>query len=59
MLRGRATIRSGTISAAITVRAIDDSIPESDETVRLRLSPNPNYNVSSPSTAIVTIHSNE
>jgi hypothetical protein len=59
MLRGRATIPSGKTSATITVRPIDDSIPESDETVRLTLSPNPSYIVGSPNTATVTIHSNE
>ncbi len=58
-LRGRATIRTGASSAKVQVRPIDDTIPESDETVILTLSPNANYTVGSPNTGTVTIHSNE
>jgi len=58
-LRGRATIRAGATTAKIQVRPIDDTIPESDETVILTLSPDANYTVGSPNTATVTIHSNE
>jgi len=58
-LRNNATIRFGTASVAITLRPIDDTIPEPDETVILTLSPNANYIIGSPSTATVTIHSNE
>ncbi len=58
-LSGHATIRSGKTAAAITVQPIDDAIPEPDETVILTLSPNANYIIGSPSTATVTIHSNE
>ncbi len=58
-LRGSATVRSGTPKAAITVKPIDDTIPEPDETVILTLSPDANYIIGSPSTATVTIHSNE
>jgi len=58
-LGGHATIRSGKTSAAITVRPIDDATPEPDETVILTLSPDANYIIGSPSTATVTIHSNE
>jgi len=58
-LSGHATIRSGTPSVAITLRAIDDTISEPDETAILTLSPDANYSIGSPSTATVTIHSNE
>jgi hypothetical protein len=58
-LSGHATIRSGTPAVVITLRAIDDTIPEPDETAILTLSPDPNYIIGSPSTATVTIHSNE
>ena len=58
-LSGSAIIRSGTTSATIMVRPIDDTIPELDETVILTLSPDANYIIGSPSTATVTIHSNE
>ena len=58
-LRGNATIRSGTTAVAITLRPIDDAISEPDETAILTLSPDANYIIGSPSTATVTIHSNE
>lgn len=58
-LRGNASIRAGAASVIIPVRPIDDPIPELDETVILTLSANPNYTIGSPSTATVTIHSNE
>ena len=58
-LRGNATIRSGRPSVTITLRPIDDTISEPDETAILTLSPNANYIIGSPSTATVTIHSNE
>jgi len=58
-LRGRATIRSGTSSVNILIRAIDDTIPEPDETVILTLSPNASYTIGSPNSGTVTIHSNE
>jgi hypothetical protein len=58
-LSGHATILSGKTKAAITVKPIDDTISEPDETVILTLSPNANYIIGSPSTATVTIHSNE
>ena len=58
-LSGNATIRSGRPKVAITVKPIDDTIPEPDETVILTLSPDANYIIGSPSTATVTIHSNE
>jgi hypothetical protein len=58
-LSGHATIRFGRPSVVIGVRAIDDTISEPDETAILTLSPNANYIIGSPSTATVTIHSNE
>jgi hypothetical protein len=58
-LSGSATIPSGATKAAITVKPIDDTIPEPDETVILTLSPDANYIIGSHNTATVTIHSNE
>ena len=58
-LRGRSTIRAGRSAVIITVRAIDDAIPEPDETVIGTLSPNANYTIGSPDTITITIHSNE
>jgi len=58
-LRNNATIRFGATSVAITLRPIDDTISEPDETAILTLSPDPDYIIGSPSTATVTIHSNE
>ena len=58
-LSGNATIRSGKPKAAIAVKPIDDTISEPDETVILTLSPDADYIIGSPSTATVTIHSNE
>jgi hypothetical protein len=58
-LSGSATILSGAPKASITVKPIDDTIPEPDETVILTLSPDANYMIGSPNTATVTIHSNE
>ena len=58
-LQGRATIRAGASSAKILIRPIDDTIPESDETVILTLSPNGSYTIGSPDTGTITIHSNE
>jgi hypothetical protein len=46
-------------SATVQVRAIDDTIPESDETVALTLKPDAAYTVGSPTTGTVTIHSND
>ena len=40
-------------------RPIDDAIPESDETAILTLSPRSTYIIGSPSSATVTIHSDE
>jgi len=59
VLRGSVTIRATRNSASIAVRPIDDTIVEPDETVTLTISPDPSYVVGSPSSATVTIHSNE
>jgi len=58
-LSGNVIIRSGAPSVAITLRTIDDTISEADETAILTLSPDPNYIIGSRNTATVTIHSNE
>ena len=58
-LSGTATLRAGHAKVAITVKPIDDTIPEPDETVILTLSPDANYIIGSHNTATVTIHSNE
>ena len=58
-LRGQAIIKSGASSVNIVIQAIDDTIPEPDETVILTLSPDANYTVGSPNSGTVTIHSNE
>jgi len=58
-LTGVATIGLGAPSVVIPVRPKDDTISEPDETAILTLSPGPYYIIGSPSTATVTIHSNE
>ena len=58
-LQGRATIRAGTGSANISIRPIDDTIPEPDETVILTLSPNASYTIGSPNSGTITLHSDE
>lgn len=58
-LKGRATIKSGAASANVSVRPIDDTISEPDETVIFTLSPNASYALGSPNTGTVTIQSNE
>ena len=58
-IRSPATVQAGRMSANIIVNPIDDTIVEPDETVILTLSPNAGYIIGSPSSATVTIHSNE
>jgi hypothetical protein len=58
-LRGMANIQAGRTAGSVNVKPIDDTIAEPDETVILTLSPNPSYIIGSPSSATVTIHSNE
>ncbi|MEW6419423.1 MAG: Calx-beta domain-containing protein, partial [Nitrospirota bacterium] len=58
-LSGSVTIGAGSTSANITVTPIDDSLVESDETVIVTLSSNPAYIVGSPSSATVTIISDD
>jgi hypothetical protein len=58
-IRSPATIPARRPGVEIGVGPRDDTTPEPDETVILTLSPNPDYIIGSPSTATVTIHSNE
>ena len=53
------TIPAGAASARISVRPIDDTAVEGNETVILTLSANPAYTVGSPNTATVTIADND
>ena len=58
-LTGSVVIPAGSLSANIIVRPINDVIMEGNETVVVTLSPRPNYTVGSPSSATVTVVSNE
>jgi subtilisin family serine protease len=58
-LSGSTTISAGSSSANITVTPIDDSADENNETVVLTLSASSAYEVSSPSSATVTIADND
>jgi hypothetical protein len=58
-LRSPAMIPATRPSVNVAVKPIDDTLPEPDETVILTLSANAGYTIGSPSTATVTIHSNE
>jgi hypothetical protein len=58
-LRSPVSIPVGLPSVDVAAKPIDDTVPESDETVILTLSPHAGYTIGSPSTATVTIHSNE
>lgn len=53
------TIPAGSASAVVTVTPIDDTTVESNETVVLTLSANAAYTVGAPSSATVTIVSND
>src|SRR5947207_1308937 len=53
------TIAAGESSSTITIRPIDDTQVEGDETVMLSLSPDAAYSVGSPNSATVTIHDND
>jgi subtilase family serine protease len=53
------TIPSGAESASIQITAIDDLLPEFDETVILTIASDPAYIVSGSNTATVTIESDE
>jgi hypothetical protein len=59
MLRGTVSIPAAATQATITVRPINDALPEADETATATLSPNAAYTIGAPSTGTVTIHSNE
>ena len=56
MLNGKVNVATGATNAMITVKPVNDGIPEGDETVILTLSPKPTYTIGSPNTATVTIH---
>lgn len=58
-MRGQAVIKAGASSINIQLRAIDDTIPEPDETVIFTLTSNASYTIGSPNTGTVVIHSNE
>jgi hypothetical protein len=58
-LSGAVTIPTGATSAAIVVRPLNDTTAEINETVIVRLAPNAAYTVGAPSSATVTITSNE
>ena len=54
-LSGTVTVPAGATTAAIPVTLIDDTVPESDETVVLTLAPPAGYRVGSPGTHTLTI----
>jgi len=56
---GNVTIPAGSASQTLTVFPLDDSLVESDETVVVTLQPQSQYVVGSPSSATVTIVSDE
>jgi hypothetical protein len=56
---GSVIIPAGSASRTLTVSPLDDSLVESDETVILTLQPQSQYVVGTPSTATVTITSND
>ncbi len=58
-LPGSVTIPEGSATATIVVTAIDDTLPEPDETVVVALSADPAYLVGSPGSATVTVISDE
>jgi hypothetical protein len=58
-LPGSVTIPAGSSSAPIIVTPIDDALVEGNETVVVKLSSKPTYAVGTPSSATVTIVSNE
>ena len=53
------TIPAGAASIGLAVVAIDDDIPESDETVILKLKPGLNYTLGSPTKGTVSIADND
>jgi len=58
-LSGSVTIPAGSSTATITVTPINDTLVESDETVIVTLSANAAYSIGSPSSATVTIISDD
>jgi hypothetical protein len=58
-LSGSVTIPVGSPSATVSVQPIDDTLIEDVETVIVTVSPSPNYQIGSPSTATITIVDDE
>jgi subtilisin family serine protease len=58
-LPGRVTIAAGATTATILVTPIDDAVMEGDETVVASLAAGPDYAVGSPSSATITLVSDE
>ena len=58
-LSGNLSIPAGSSSATITITPINDTLVEGDETVVLTLSANAAYTVGAPSSATITIISND
>jgi hypothetical protein len=58
-LSGSLTIPAGSSSAAITITPINDTLVEGDETVVVTLSANAAYSIGSPSSATITIISDD
>jgi hypothetical protein len=59
MLGGQATINAGATNKQLTVTAINDAIPEPDETVMIKLKADASYTIGAPSSGKITIHSDE
>jgi hypothetical protein len=53
------TIPAGASYVYVTLRPIDDSVHEGNETAILTISPDPNYNIGSSSSATITIQDND
>ena len=58
-IRGKSKIKAGRSSKTIKVTPIDDLDPESDETVIIKIKPDPAYIVGSPGKAKVIIKDND
>ena len=59
MLTGNANVPAGATTGNVTVRAINDALPESPETAIATLSPNAAYTIGAPNSGTVTINSDE
>ena len=58
-LTGSVTLPAGATSANVVITPIDDRVAEVDETVILRLTPNPNYVLLPPDSATVVLKDND